>query len=64
MMVEKIEDDNVYSRYIEIWNKVKKALGIRFHSQPVYDNKYINITINTFNGVINTVFSDNEIPKE
>ena len=31
----KIEDDNVYSRYIEIWNKIKKASNTRFRSQPI-----------------------------
>ena len=30
----KIEDDNIYLGYIEIWNKIKKASDIRFHSQP------------------------------
>ena len=60
----KIEDDNVYLGYIEIWNKIKKALNVRFHSQPIYDEKYIKTKVETFNGVINTVFSDNEITKE
>ena len=68
MMVErkmyfKIEDGNVYLGYIEIWNKIKKSLNIRFHSQPIYDEKYIKTKVKTFNNVINTVFSDNEIPK-
>ena len=35
-----------------------------FHSQPIYDEKYIKTEVKTFNNVINTVFSDNEIPKE
>ena len=60
----KIEDDIVYLGYIETWNKIKKASNIRFHSQHVYDEKYINTKVKTFNIVINTVFSDNDIPKE
>ena len=60
----KIEDDNVYSRYIEIWNKIKKASNTRFRSQPIYDDKNIKTRVKTFNGVINTVLSENEIPKE
>ena len=31
----KIEDNNVYLEYAEIWNKIKKVLGKRFHSQPI-----------------------------
>ena len=37
----KIENEGVYLEYNEIWNKIKKTLNIRFHSQPVYDDKYI-----------------------
>ena len=44
--------------------RLKKALNIKFHSQPIYDEKYIKCKVKTFNNVINTVFSDNEIPKE
>ena len=33
----KIEDESVIFEYDEIWNKIKNTLGIRFHSQPVYD---------------------------
>ena len=35
----KIEDDNVFLRYNEIWNKIKKTLNIRFYSQPIYHEK-------------------------
>ena len=24
--------------YTETWNKIKKTLGIRFHSQPIFDD--------------------------
>ena len=36
----KIKDENVNLKYTEIWNKIKKVLGTRFHSQPIYDVKY------------------------
>ena len=58
----KIEDDNVFLEYNEIWDKIKTTLGIRFHSQPIYDEKYIKTKVKTLNDVINTVFSDNNIP--
>ena len=35
----KIEDESVYLNYTEIWNKFKDILNIKFHSQPIYDDK-------------------------
>ena len=60
----KIEGEGVYLKYNEIWNKIKKTVNIRFHSQPIYDDKYIETKVNTFDGVINTIFLNNEIPRE
>ena len=36
----KIEDESVYLKYTEIWNKIKDILNVKFHSQPIYDDKY------------------------
>ena len=67
-MVEKmsllIEYDSVLIKYNEIWNKIKNTLYIKFHGKPVFDEKYTKAKVKIFNGVINTVFSDDEIPKE
>ena len=60
----KIEDDDIFLKFSVIWNKIKKTLNIKFHSQPTYDQKYIKTKVKTFNEVANTVFSDSEIPKE
>ena len=60
----KIEDEDVYLKYNEIWNKIKSILNTKFHSQPIYDDKYINTKVKTFSNMINTLFSGNEIPKE
>ena len=60
----KIEDESVYLKCTEIWNKIKKSLNTRFHSQPIYDDKYIKTKVKTFISMINTFFSENEIPKE
>ena len=59
-----IEDESVYLKYTEIWNKIKKSLGIKFYSQPIYDDKYIKTKVKTFSSMINTLFSGNENPKE
>ena len=60
----KVEDESVYLKYIEIWNKIKKSLNTRFHSQPIYDDKYIKTKVKAFSSMINTLFSGNEIPKK
>ena len=60
----KIEDEDVYLKYNEIWNKVKSILNVKFRSQPIYDDKYIKSKLKTFNNSINTLFSRDEIPKE
>ena len=38
----KIEDDEVYIKYNNIWNKIKELLsGIRLSSDVIYDDQYI-----------------------
>ena len=54
----------MYLKYTEIWHKIKNLVAIRFHSQPIYDDKYIKNKVKTFSSMINTLFSGNEIPKE
>ena len=44
--------------------QIKKALNIKFHSIPVYDEKYIKVKVREFNGVIKTNVLGNEITKE
>ena len=60
----KIEDEDVYFKYNEIWNKIKSILNVKFHGQPIYDDRYIKPKVKTFNNSINTLFSGDEIPKE
>ena len=60
----KIEDDEVYIKYNEIWNKIKELLGVKFYSEPINEDKYIKTKVKTFSSVINTLFSGYEIPKE
>ena len=60
----KSEDECVYLKYTEIWNKIKDILNVKFHSQPIYDDKYIKTKVKTFNNMINILFSGDEIPKE
>ena len=59
-----IKDDYVLDKYNEIWDKIKEKLNIKFHSMPVYDEKYIKAKVREFNGAIKTNFLGDKIPKE
>ena len=59
-----IEDDSVLVKYNEICNKIKKTFNIKFHSMPVYDENYLKAKIKEFNGVVNTIFWSDKVPKE
>ena len=38
--------------------------GVKFHSEPIYDNSNIKTKVKTFSEMIKTLFDGNEIPKE
>ena len=59
-----IEDDIVLIKYNEIWNKIKKTIGIKFHSKRFYDKKYVKAKVKTFNGAVKTILWGNKITKE
>ena len=59
-----IKDDSVLIKYNENRDNIKKTLNIKFHSMPVYDEKYIKVKVKEFNGVVNTNVLDDEVPKE
>ena len=44
--------------------KIKSILNVKFHSQPIYDDKYIKTKVKNFNNSINTLFSGDKIRKE
>ena len=60
----KLEEESVYLKYAEIWDKIKSVLNVKFYSQPIYDDKDIKTKVKTFNNTINTMFSGDEIPKK
>ena len=59
-----IKDDKVREKYKEIQKVIKSKLGIKFHSEPIYEQKYINAKVREFDGVIKTNFLGNGVPKE
>ena len=48
----------------KIWGVTKDKLGIKFHSEPIYENKYLKAKVREFDGVIRTNFLGNDMPKE
>ena len=40
-----IKDDDVLDKYKEIWDKIKETLSTKFHSTPVFDEKYIKAKV-------------------
>ena len=40
-----IKDDKVLIKFSEIWGTVREPLGIKLHSKPIYDDKYIKTKV-------------------
>ena len=59
-----VKNDDVWDRYNEIWDKIKNKLNNKFHSMPVYDERYMKTKVTEFDCVIKTNFLGNRIPKE
>ena len=54
----------MWDKYDKIWDVIKDKLGIKFHSEPVYEYKYLKAKKRKFDGVIKTNFLNNGIPKK
>ena len=50
--------------YEDIWNVIKNKLNIKFHSQIIYENKYLKTKVRQFDSSIKTNFLDNGLPGE
>ena len=62
-----IKDDEVREKYEQIWDVIKKKLGIKFHSLPVYDKKILydkKTKVREYDGAIKTNSLGNDMPKE
>ena len=56
-----IKDDEAWETYEQIWELIKNKLGIKFHSLPVYDKKYLKTKVREYDGMIKTNFLTNGI---
>ena len=59
-----VKDDEWLKKYKKIWKKVENSIKKEFHSEPVYNKKYLKANIKSYNGKINTNFDNNKIPRE
>ena len=57
-------DEEIYEKYNEIWEVVRKLLKLKFIVGPVRDDKYIIAKLKIFNRINRTAFTDNAIPIE
>ena len=58
------DDKDVYEKYNEIWNVVKKLLKLKFTVSPIQDDKYIITKLKIFKKINLTTFTDNVVPIE
>ena len=58
------DDEEVYEKYNEIWEIVRKLLKVKFTVGPVRDGKYLIAKLKIFNGTNRTTFTNNAIPIE
>ena len=58
-----IKDDKVWDKCDEIWDAIKNKLDINFHSEPVYEYRYLKAKVRDFDGAIKTNFLGNDMPK-
>ena len=47
-----IKNSEVWGKYEDIWDVIKNKLNIKFHSQPIYENKYLKAKVRECNGNI------------
>ena len=57
-----IKNSEVWEKYEDIWDVIKNKLNIKFHSQPIYENKYLKAKVREFGGSIKTNVLGNSIP--
>ena len=62
----RVNDEQLFKKYNQIWKKVEKLMSIDFESKPTYgyDNKYIKTKIKTYPDIIITNFHNKKMPKE
>ena len=58
------DDEEVYKKYNEIWEVIRKLLKLKFTVGPVRDDKYMIGKLKIFNKMNRTTFTDDIVPFE
>ena len=58
------DDEEVYKKYNEIWEVVRKLFKVKFAVNPIRDDKYIIAKLKIFNGTNRATLTNNIIPIE
>ena len=58
------DDEEIYKKYNEIWEVVRKLLKLKFTVSPIRDDKYIIAKLKIFKKINRTTFTNNIIPIE
>ena len=59
------DDEEIYKKYNEIWEVIRKLLGVDFTIDPVRDDKYLVAKLKIFDRINRTTFNNNNaIPIE
>ena len=58
------DDKEVYEKYNEIWNVVKRLLKLEFTASPIRDDKYILAKLKIFKKENIATFNNNIVPME
>ena len=53
------DNENVYDKYNEIWEVIRKLLKVRFTVNTVQDDKYLVAKLKIFNRINKTTFNNN-----
>ena len=57
-------DEEIYEKYNEIWEVIRKLLKVDFTVGPVQDDKYLVAKLKIFDRINRTIFTNNAIPIE
>ena len=58
-----IKYEEVGEKYKQIWDVIRNNLKIKFHSEPVYEYKYLKTKVKEYDGAIKISFLGNDIAK-
>ena len=58
------DNKEIYKKFNEIWNVVKRLLKLKFLVNPICDDKYIIAKLKIFNKINGTTFTNNVVPIE